>query len=86
MLQAQEQLVQMKKMLLNVPAGYPDVILVGKSTVQVLDDCVHVPLDGVACISEAERHPLEFEQATGGGNRCFRHILQVHRDLMVAFS
>ncbi len=59
-----------------------NVIYPSKSCPAIPDGPVHMPLEGVPAVPEAEGNPLVFE---GGGDGGLLHILWVDRDLMITF-
>ena len=47
-------------------------------------DVVHEVLERLRGIFEAKRHPCEFKESEGCGDRCLRDIFRTYGDLVVA--
>ena len=74
----------MRLVLGVVSARHQDVIQVDEHEVEVLEDRIHKPLERLCRVLEAERHAEKFKKAKRGDDRCFRNVLGLDRDLMVA--
>ena len=84
--QPRENFSQMLQMILLVPAGYDDVILVAVDEGEARQDGVHHPLEGVARVAQPERHAAKLEQPERCADGGFSDVGWVHRYLIITLS
>jgi len=76
--QAIENFSQMLQMLLLVSAGYDDVVQVAINEREPRQDPVNHALEGVARITQPERHAAKLEQPERCADGCLSDVSRMH--------
>ena len=72
-------------MLVMCVASNQHVIQVHEDKGEATQYLVHQPLEGLARVAEAKRHPDELEEAKWGADCCLVHMLWLDWYLVIAF-
>ena len=70
-------------MLLEILAGYQNVVQVDEDARHIPKDTVHKPLECLGRVFQAERHPEELKESKWGHDRRLLNVVLRHRDLMI---
>ncbi len=81
-----EQGPQVPPMLGSGAAPDDNIIQVDKYEVQPGQESIHLPLEGVSGVAQAEGHPQELEKSERSGDGRLLNVAGMHQDLVVTFT
>ena len=85
-LQAVEYHAEVGPVLVRVSTGNEQVVDVYEDKVESPHDLVHVPLECLSTVTEAERHKVPLVQTKWSYDGCLRDVTWLDRDLVVCLQ